>query len=443
MKIFKRILCAAVSAALSISLSGCVMTVDQMYVPPRRSESYKNLQTVMDEYMAGLSYSAHSNGENQQSVQMADLTGDGIKEVVVFVKGSDEHPLKVLIFRLKGDVYEPLTVIEASGTAFDQVEYIQLDGEPGLELVVGRRVSDQVLRNVTVYHFQNGQPEQMLTVNYQKFLTLDMNKDGRSDLFVLRPGRTETDCGIVELYSAADGTVSRSAEVNLSQPVDQLKRIMTGSLHGGEQAVFVASTVDAGTIVTDVYALVGGELTNVSMSNESGTSVKTVRNYYVYAEDIDRDGVLELPSLIPMRLPTEGRSMEEREHLIRWYSLGADGSEYDKRFTYHNYLQGWYMELDEKLVGRLCVVPEDTGRFAFCLWDRNYEELTKLWSVYVLTGEDRSNVAVGDGRFVLLKTDSVVYAAFLEDTAGSVGISQEDLINSFFLIQSDWKTGEM
>ena len=443
MKIFKRILCAAVSAALSISLSGCVMTVDQMYVPPRRSESYKNLQTVMDEYMAGLSYSAPSTGENQQSVQMADLTGDGIKEVVVFVKGSDEHPLKVLIFRLKGDVYEPLTVIEASGTAFDQVEYIQLDGEPGLELVVGRRVSDQVLRNVTVYHFQNSQPEQMLTVNYQKFLTLDMNKDGRSDLFVLRPGRTETDCGIVELYSAADGTVSRSAEVNLSQPVDQLKRIMTGSLHGGEQAVFVASTVDAGTIVTDVYALVGGELTNVSMSNESGTSVKTVRNYYVYAEDIDRDGVLELPSLIPMRLPTEGRSMEEREHLIRWYSLGADGSEYDKRFTYHNYLQGWYMELDEKLVGRLCVVPEDTGRFAFCLWDRNYEELTKLWSVYVLTGEDRSNVAVGDGRFVLLKTDSVVYAAFLEDTAGSVGISQEDLINSFFLIQSDWKTGEM
>ena len=443
MKIFKRILCAAVSAALSISLSGCVMTVDQMYVPPRRSESYKNLQTVMDEYMDGLSYSAPNSGENQQSVQMADLTGDGIKEVVVFVKGSDEHPLKVLIFRLKGDVYEPLTVIEASGTAFDQVEYIQLDGEPGLELVVGRRVSDQVLRNVTVYHFQNGQPEQMLTVNYQKFLTLDMNKDGRSDLFVLRPGRTETDCGIVELYSAADGTVSRSAEVNLSQPVDQLKRIMTGSLHGGEQAVFVASTVDAGTIVTDVYALVGGELTNVSMSNESGTSVKTVRNYYVYAEDIDRDGVLELPSLIPMRLPTEGRSMEEREHLIRWYSLGADGSEYDKRFTYHNYLQGWYMELDEKLVGRLCVVPEDTGRFAFCLWDRNYEELTKLWSVYVLTGEDRSNIAVGDGRFVLLKTDSVVYAAFLEDTAGSVGISQEDLINSFFLIQSDWKTGEM
>ena len=443
MKIFKRLLCAAVCAALSISLFGCVMTVDQMYVPPRRSESYRNLQAVMDEVMAGMEYCAPITGENQQTVQMADLNGDGLKEVVVFVRANDEQPLKILIFKLKNGEYTPMSLLESAGSAFDQVEYIQLDGRPGLEMVVGRQVSDQVLRNLTVYSFSGGQPEQLLTVNYQKFLILDMNEDNRGDLFVLHPGRTDTDCGLVELYSAPDGEVVRSAEVKLSQSVDQLKRIMTGSLHGGEKAVFVASTVDAGTIITDVYALVNGKLTNVSMSSDSGTSVKTVRNYYVYAEDIDGDGVLELPSLIPMRWPQESRTMEEREHLIRWYSLGADGSEHDKRFTYHNYLQGWYMVLDEKLVSRTCVIPEDTGRFAFCLWDKKYENLQKLWTVYVLTGEDRSNVAVEDGRFILYKTDSVVYAACLEGAGRDAGITQENLINSFFLIQSDWKTGEM
>lgn len=443
MKIFKRMVSAAVCAALTISLSGCVMTVDQMYVPPRRSESYRNLQAVMDEFMEGLEYCAPITGENQQTVQMADLNGDSVKEVVVFVKGNDEHPLKILVFRLEDGEYVPLSVIESTGTAYDQVEYIQLDGQAGLELVVGRQVSDQVMRNLTVYRFSGGQPEQLLTVNYQKYLTLDLSGDGRSDLFVLRPGRTDTDCGIVELYSAPDGTVTRSAEVNLSQPAGQLKRIMTGSLHGGERAVFVASMVDPETIVTDVYALVDGRLTNVSTSNESGTSVKTVRNYYVYAEDIDGDGVLELPSLISMRWPAEGRTVEEREHLIRWYALGADGSEHDKRFTYHNYLQGWYMEVDESLAGRLCVVPEDTGRFAFCLWDRNFQQMQKLWTVYVLTGEDRSSVAAEAGRFVLLKTDTVVYAACLEDAGIAAGIGQEKLINSFFLIQSDWKTGEM
>ena len=442
MKLFKRIISAAAAAILSISLCGCVMTVDQMYVPPRRSESYKNLQTLMDEYRRDLDYCAPITGENQQSVQMADLTGDGVKEVLVFLKGSDQHPLKVLIFRLAGEKYETMSIIETSGSAFDQVDYIQLDGEPGLELVVGCQVSEQVLRNVSVYRFSSGQPEQLMTVNYQKYLTLDMNRDGLGDLFVLRPGRTEGDCGIVELYSMPGGTLARSAEVTLSQSVGQLKRIMTGSLHDGENAVFVASIVDAGTIVTDVYALVGGALTNVSMSNESGTSVKTVRNYYVYAEDIDGDGVLELPSLISMHAPTLERS-GEREHLIRWYALAADGSEHDKRFTYHNYLQGWYMELDQKFVDRFCVVPEDTGRFAFCLWDRSFTQLRKLWTVFVLTGEDRSSIAAEGGRFQLLKTDSVVYACLLEEDGRKLGFTEEYLTNSFFLIQSDWKTGEM
>ena len=442
MNLMKKICSAVLAAVLCFSLCGCVMTVDQMYVPPRRSESYKNLQTLLDEYRRDMDYCAPITGENQQSVQMADLTGDGVKEVLVFLKGSDEHPLKVLIFRQVGEEYETMSIIETSGTAFDQVEYIQLDCEPGLELVVGCQVSEQVLRNVSVYRFSSGQPEQLMTVNYQKYLTLDMNRDGRGDLFVLRPGRTEGDCGIVELYSAPVGTLERSAEVTLSQPVGQLKRIMTGSLHDGERAVFVASIVDAGTIVTDVYALVGGELTNVSMSNESGTSVKTVRNYYVYAEDIDGDGVLELPSLISMRDASLERS-GEREHLIRWYALAADGSEHDKRFTYHNYLQGWYMELDPNLVDRLCVVPEDTGRFAFCLWDKNYTSLQKLWTVYVLTGEDRSSVAAEDGKFQIMKTESVVYAVLIEQDARKLGITEEILTNSFFLIQSDWKTGEM
>ena len=58
----------------------------------------------------------------------------------------------------------------------------------------------------------------------------------------------------------------------------------------------------------------------------------------------------------------------------------------------------------------------------------------------MLTGEDRSSVAAEDGRFVLLKTDSVVYASYLEESGRKACITQEHLNNSFFLIQSDWKT---
>ncbi len=442
MNLWKKGIGAALLLTLMVQLCGCVMTVDQMYVPPRRSESYLNLHSVMDEVMGDLDYCAPLTGENQQSVQMVDLTGDAVEEAVLFTRGTDEHPLKVFVFTQEEEQYRLLTTIESTGTGFDQVEYAQMDGQPGFEMIIGRQVSDQVLRNVTVYRFPEGQPEQMMTVNYQKFLSLDLNEDSLGDLFVLRPGLTETDCGVVELYSMADGTVQRSAEVKLSQPVDQLKRIMTGALYGGQKAVFVASTVDQNTIVTDVYAIVDGNLANVSVSNESGTSVKTVRNYYVYADDIDHDGELELPALIAMRSPEQAASTE-REHLIRWYAIAADGSEVNKRFTYHNYLEGWYMELGEAFVNRLCVIPVSAGHYSFCMWSTSGDNLEELWSVHTLTGDARSAEAVENDRFLLTKTETVAYAARISPAGMDLGVTRQQLTDAFFLIQKDWKTGEM
>lgn len=442
MNLWKKIAAAALASALVMLLCGCVMTVEEMYCLPIRSESYQNLQTVMDPVMEGLSYAAPVSGTNQQPVQTADLDGDGVDEVLLYAQGTGERPLKTFVFRQEAQRYSLMTTIETSGTDFDQVEYVQLDGAPGLELVIGSQVSDQVLRNVAVYRFAGGEPEQMMAANYRKYLICDLDSDALGDLVVLTGGGSETDNSLAERYTMVNGEVVRSAEARLSRPVDQLKRIMVGGLHGGQNAVFVASTVDAGTIVTDVFALVDGVMTNVSLSSEAGTSVKTLRNYYVYADDIDQDGEMELPSLITMR-QAQTRSASGGEHLIRWYAMTPEGGEVDKLYTYHNYLQGWYLELAAESAGRMCVMPEGPGCYSFGIWDESGEVLTKLWSVYVFTGDDRSAVAAENGRFVLLKTDSVVYAAGLETEAMKLGVTQQMLSDAFHLIQSAWYTGEM
>ena len=67
--------------AIALTLSGCAMrTVDQMYALPKRSQAYSNLQSAIDQAMTGLEYAAPSAGENQQTVQQADLNGDGLDE---------------------------------------------------------------------------------------------------------------------------------------------------------------------------------------------------------------------------------------------------------------------------------------------------------------------------------------------------------------------------
>lgn len=425
----------------TVLLGGCSMwTVDRMYCPPRRSEEYNNLQSVMDTAMAGMEYCAPLTGENQQTVQMADLDGDGIEEYLLFAKSTADKPLRILIFCRSENDYVYAATIEGFGTAFDQVEYVQMDGKGGLELVVGRQLSNQLLRSVSVYSFSDGQVEQLMTANYTKFLTCDMDADGLGELFVLYPGQSETDRGLAALYGMENGVMERSIEVNMSEPADRLKRIVVGKLDGGIPAVFAASAVEESAVITDVYAVVDGTLTNVTFSNESGTSVKTLRNYYVYVEDIDDDGVVEIPSLITMK-PIEGGEGAEKKYLIRWYAMKQDGAEVDKMYTFHDYVGGWYLELPGFWASRV-TVAQSGNEYGFYLWDDAYENAEKIMTVYAFTGQNREEAAAANNRFTLLKSESTVYAANLEVASVALDISREDLIQCFHLIHQDWKTGE-
>lgn len=431
---------AAVCLCLAGLLSGCAMTVEQMYCLPRRSEHYEALQAVMEQAMGSLEYSAPVAGENQQIVQMADLDGDGRSEVLLFAKGGEELPLKILIFAPNAEGYEYVTTIESAGTAFERVEYIQMDGKPGLELVVGRQLSEQVAGNVSIYQYNDGQPKQLLNTNYLKFLTSDLDADGRCDLFVIQSAEPEHTAAMACLYSIPGMQLQRSAQAELSPAGTKLKRMITGTLQTGQRAVFVASTAGEDAIVTDVFSLIDGNLTNVALADDSGNGVNTLRNYYVYADDIDQDGVVELPELITLKTPEDASA--ESQHMILWYALTDTGARVQKRYTYHNYLEGWYLELDAESANRICLLRDDADGYQFHLW-QGREQRVALFTIYRLTGDARMQVVQQQELQELYKTDNVVYAVQLEPAAVDYGITLDVITRRFHLIQTDWNTGEM
>lgn len=420
----------------ALLLCGC-STVDDMYVIPKRSEDYNNLQSAIDSAMTDLSYSAPVAGENRQSVQMADLNGDGIEEYLVFAKDSNEKPLKILVFRNVDGQYDHVVTLENSGTAFDQVEYIQMDENPGVEIVVGRQVSDQVFRSMTVYTMNTGGVEQIVSDNFIKLLPVDMNNDGLGELLVIKPGDTDADKGIVFLYSVKNGIMERSNEADMSQPADKIKRIVVGKLQDGGNGVYVGSIVDESTLITDVFVLKDGLLTNMTLSVESGTSIKTMRNYYIYADDVDDDGVVELPSLITMK-PVSTLHSSDQLHLIRWYALTDTGEEKNKMYTFHNFLDGWYLQLDAELSDRITVSMKGTS-YQFFMWDKEYRTTEELLSI---TADAAQNRMEQSDTVVLSRTDKVVYTAKLTPNAAKYGITPDSVIYNFRLIHQDWKTGE-
>ncbi len=432
----KRIL-ALMLVLTALVFSGCALrTVEEMYSLPRRSEQYNKLQSAIDMAMAGLDYSAPVAGENRQTLQTADLDGDGRDEYLVFAKGTSEKPLQLLIFRQETDgACSIMEAIAFRGSAFEQVEYVNMDCRPGREIVIGRQVSDQLMGSVSVYTFTDGSATQLLSTDYTRFVTADLTPDGQDDLLVLRPGEAGMDFGVAVLYSYRNGAVERSVEAPMSTQAENVKRMNVSRLYGGDPAVYVSSSGMEDAVFTDVFALRADRLVNVAFSGGQGARVDTLKNYAVYAEDLDRDDVFELPRLISMK-PITPQAAREEQHLLRWYAMDLQGNETDKLCTFHNFAGGWYLLLSSNWAGYLTMEQRGSS-YTFYMWNEDYNKVTILFTISELTGSSREHQAAQQNRFVLHRGEEIIYCAKLETGSAMYGFTEDYLIDSFRLIQQE------
>ncbi len=420
---------------LCLVFTGCgLRTVDQLYCVPKRSDAEKDLQSVIDEAMDGLSYSAPISGENRQVTQMVDLDGDGVEECLLFAKDDSEKPLKILIFCQLASGYVLMDTIEGYGFGFDFISFAQLDGQPGMEIIVGRQVSNDIMRSVSVYRFSSGFSRQLMSTSYTKAIISDLDRDGARELLLLTSGESEDSNGVLSLYRFIEGQLQQADAISFSQPIQQLKRASVGRLQDGSNAVYITSLTKENTLLTDVIVLQDHSLSCVFQADP----VQPLGSHNVYPADLNGDGIMELGRLISMpEHPTQSRS----HSFVGWYSVRPDGSQTEKMLTYMNFNQGWYMTLQESWRESLSVI-QSVGVCTFYMWDPEHIEDTKVLTVHALTDSDRETVAQEEKYTILYQGDAVIYAAEIEDAAADYGITPLQLQSAFHMMRTELNTEE-
>jgi hypothetical protein len=290
---------------------------------------------------------------------------------------------------------------------------------------------------VGVYSYREGKAKLVMSTSYMKYLTCDLDADGISEMLVLKPGVTDAEYGAAALCSIANGVGSRSEEVQLSCPIDQISQIQTGLLSDGTYGVFISGTEEDAGVLTDVLTLSQGDLKNAALDSKTGTRMEPLFGFQVYPGDMNGDGAIEMPELVKARDPNG--TLNQR--IIRWYDLSSQGAETDCLYTYHDFENGWYLELADSWLGALRITREGNA-VSFYQENLAEEKVEKIFSVYILTGQNREENAVIENRFTLHKGDNVIYAARLEVASGALSITQENLISSFRLLSQAWKSEE-
>lgn len=421
--------------ALAAVLSGCTVfdsSVEQLFTLPRMAPEYTGLSQQLDSLISqGYEYASPSGGRNIQSVQMVDLEDDGQQEALVFLRRSaDEKPLKIMVYRLDGDdSYSLLCTIESSGTAVDSVYYQDLNGDGRQELIVGWRISADV-QTLAAYSIEP-EPVALMSCGYSRFSIQDLNGDGAPSLLVIR---ADGELGpVAEFYGWQEEQMGVSYRCRLSSSMTALNRgsVVTGMADRDTPAVFITGVDTTSMAVTDIliYRPEAG-LVNVALDKTSGVSAAVYPYRQLAPQDIDGDGVTEIPC------PLGDSAAEQTDGLVSWMSWQSDGRFQQTAKTYHSLSSGWYFTIPASWWS--WEVDAVTGGI------QNESQMTlringdSVLTIYTITGENRDNRSRMGSRIVLRRQATTVYAGEVYEIAPYYGMDEDLLRRSFSLILGTW-----
>ncbi len=392
---------------------------------------------------SGGELAAPLSGFNRQSVQLMDLDNDGVDEGIAFaIKKGEAKRAAMYVFKKLGDSYQVLGEIEGPGNLVDSVSYADLMGNGNYEIIIGWGLEDNSARTLTAYQIAPDGMGKLLEVPYLYYVQADMEGDGIADLSVVMPDEKNKSPEIA-LFSRGMGELRFRSAIPLSQGINQIKKIRAGYASDGVPAIFIDSSYNDKTTVTDIIVLQNGQLVNTMRNEESGVSELTVRNYNINCEDADGDGIIEVPAPAPF-LGYDEQVVASPLYAITWRRYDGAEKLTDSLYTYHDYTDGWHIVLPLKWKGKLYAerMTQDRG-VMFYGTDRQGKKIL-LFSVYVLMGESRYVKAAYSGRFQLTEKQNIIYAASVaKDSYLGIDINEESLREMFRWRETEWNSGEV
>ncbi len=423
--------------------TGCsIDETDELYSLPQPPEEYLQLQELIDkEILGGWEYSAPTIGSFRQSVQLSDLDGDGVNEALAFLTNKETGP-KICVYRNGPKGYELAATIDGEGTSIGRVEYADLDGNGMTEILTSWKVSAD-MRLLKAYSVKDWTSSVLLTTSCTDFQIGDLDMNGTPDVAVLNFDQSG---GAVDMFTVDKKGEILQSSAKLSTSLQSVARFRVAAISNNIPAVFVEGQYPEGDELfnlTDIFVFTEGKLKNITLEGDTQDS-RAKRHYPVFCTDIDGNGSMDVPFAEKLYAQP---SVSAVNYVFDWFSYDETGNSVFCGSTYHNYSDGWYFIIPDEWRNGL-TVRRDTAlsgerTVVISHVDQETDKVTDILTIYVLSDENRVDRAKISGRFVLVSSETVIYAARLSMEEGETPTEeqQKDIINRFHLIYTEWITG--
>ena len=389
MRFFKIAFLAVCCLLLSACSSFQPNLTDLMQSPKlteEQAEIYEALTNAADVSDVQLKYP--KSGDYRSAFVMFDLDADGEDEALVFYNmPSWGGNVRIMVLDHQQDEWVSVYDAVGEGTDVTEVDFQVLTASGRHCVLIGWEQGTSENTSISVYDYTGGQLRVLYESEYSQMLIEDLDQDGTKEI-LLGIFKASSKTGAIRLINDTEDGLQSASRVVMDSTITGFLGIEIGWLAQNQIAVFVDAYTSSTQIVTELMVYTDdGKLRSLS-SHYGGLDRPLLREVPVRCEDINGDGILEIPVSL-VEYSEEEREEDNRKNLLQYLCLSnpgelerlgeADSAENSQAgsvtFTFSpvwngfvNLDYGFRFQFPEEWIGQVNVVKEsDRNEWVFTL----------------------------------------------------------------------------
>ena len=425
------------SLFLCISLCGCKMfTADtaELLSPPELTGDIAPIASAISASAGGeytLKYP--SVGNYRSAVVQNDVDGDGIMEAFAFYSMTEDEStvMYVNVICSENGKWKSVAKQKIVAGGVDRVDFCDLDGDGISEILIGWEIYGTSEMQMAVYSFKNDELNRRMLQQYTHFLCGDIDEDGNNEVTVIMINSGGTP-NTATVYRLNENGVTALYSAELDRGTKTVNEPIYAHLSSGKPAIYIDEIKGVGA-VTEVLFIEKNKLVNPLFNTETGETSATLRSANFAVQDINNDGIIEIP--VQHEVPAVNKTdVTEKIYLTDWCSYNGETLT-PQISALMNTNDGYYYIVPSKLTGQIAVYKNT---------DRHLREIYRyagntvgelLFTIKTVKKADWDNERYAGRGFSEITHDGISsYICSISETGAADGMTVTEIRQNFRLI---------
>ena len=434
----KRFIAVFLIIIMCLSLVSCdfnITSIESLMRPPKLSGESNLLQKAFEESVAdinGVIMKTPVSGQYRSSYLYFDLEKDGEQEAIVFYSNPMVDSIVCAnVFKHVNGEWKNISKIKGKNEEVYEVNFADINGDNISEILIswtGAVVSDKVNssdfgtgneRLLSVYCCDGITTTLLKTETYSNMFLEDLNNDGSDEIvifkIVLADNEKQTTSRIIVFNN--DFTIKSDEKLSLTGMLE-INNITTDNIEIDDKKhtrIFVDGAISEIGVITEIIDI-ENESFDVSLPlYETNQSQKplTLRASRTYCNDIDNDGVIEIPTdeVLPFGYRiTENSNQQNELYMTVWSEFVDSALSVDFKCLMNNSFNYMFVFPDDILSTMSSVYNDNNCTLTFYSVDGNDQLVDELFSIKAFYEPDWDN---NHNRYVRFAENSTYVYGYL------------------------------